>query len=56
MTLKFPEISHVVAETLERMDYKEDTDIETILAIDRMARLESASVVLETTGKSKAGR
>jgi 1-deoxy-D-xylulose-5-phosphate reductoisomerase len=54
--LKFPEISHVVAETLARMDYKEDTDIETILAIDRMARIESASVVLETTRKSMAGR
>lgn len=54
--LKFPEISRVVAETLARMDYKEDTDIETILAVDRMARIESASVVLETTRKSMAGR
>jgi 1-deoxy-D-xylulose-5-phosphate reductoisomerase len=50
--LKFPEISKVVAETMERMDYKEDTDIETILAADRMARIESASVVLEISKKS----
>ena len=43
--LKFPEISQVVAETLARMDYMADTDIETILKADRLARLESAQVL-----------
>jgi 1-deoxy-D-xylulose-5-phosphate reductoisomerase len=43
--LKFPQISKVVAETIARMDYKEDTDIETILETDRMARIESAAVL-----------
>jgi len=43
--LKFPQISKVVAETIARMDYKEDTDIETILEADRMARIESAAVL-----------
>jgi len=52
--LKFPEISLVVAETIARMVYKEDTDIETILTLDRMARTESAAVVLETAKKSLA--
>jgi len=45
--LRFPQISKVVAETMARMDYKEDTDIETILEADRMARLESAVVLQE---------
>ena len=45
--LKFPEISKVVAETIARMDYKEDADIETILIADRMARIESEAVVLD---------
>jgi len=35
----------VVAETMARMDYKEDTAFETILAADRMARVESAVVL-----------
>jgi len=52
--LKFPEISNVVIETMARVDYMEDIDIETILAADRMARIESASVVLETAKKSMA--
>ena len=52
--LKFPEIASVVAETMARMDYKEDNDIETILTVDGMARIESASVVLETSKKSMA--
>ena len=43
--LKFPQISKVVAETIARMDYKEDSDIETILEADRMARIESAAVL-----------
>ena len=43
--LKFPEISKVVAETIIRMDYIEDTQIETILEADRQARVESATVV-----------
>jgi 1-deoxy-D-xylulose-5-phosphate reductoisomerase len=43
--LKFPEISQVVAETLARMDYMADTDIETILKADRLARLECAQVL-----------
>ena len=43
--LKFPQISKVVAETIARIDYKEDTDIGTILEADRMARIESAAVL-----------
>jgi 1-deoxy-D-xylulose-5-phosphate reductoisomerase len=43
--LSFPQIAQVVTETMARMDYKEDTDIETILAADRMARTESAAVL-----------
>jgi len=43
--LRFPQISKVVAETMARMDYKEDTDFETILEADRMARIESAAVL-----------
>ena len=43
--LSFPQIAKVVSETMARMDYKEDTDIETILAADRLARVESAAVI-----------
>ena len=45
--LSFPQIAQVVSETMARMDYKEDTDIETILTADRMARVESAAVLQE---------
>ena len=43
--LRFPQISKAVAETMARTDYKEDTDFETILAADRIARIESAAVL-----------
>jgi 1-deoxy-D-xylulose-5-phosphate reductoisomerase len=43
--LKFPEISKVVAETMRRIDYMEDTDIETILKADQLARIEAAEVL-----------
>jgi 1-deoxy-D-xylulose-5-phosphate reductoisomerase len=43
--LRFPQISEVVAKTMTRMDYKEDTDFETILEADRLARIESAAVL-----------
>ena len=43
--LSFPQISAVVSETMARMDYKEDTDFETILAVDHIARIESAAVL-----------
>jgi 1-deoxy-D-xylulose-5-phosphate reductoisomerase len=43
--LKFPEISKVVAETMARLDYIEDADINTILEADSQARVESAAVV-----------
>jgi 1-deoxy-D-xylulose-5-phosphate reductoisomerase len=43
--LKFPEISKVVAETMARLDYMEDADINTILEADSQARVESAAVV-----------
>ena len=43
--LRFPQISKAVAETMARIDYKEDTDFETILAADRIARIESAAVL-----------
>ncbi|MBW2484510.1 MAG: 1-deoxy-D-xylulose-5-phosphate reductoisomerase [Deltaproteobacteria bacterium] len=43
--LKFPEISKVVRETLAHTKYMDDTDIETILDVDRLARIESAEVV-----------
>ncbi len=43
--LKFPQIFEVVAETIERMDHKEDTDFESILNADAMAREVSALIV-----------
>jgi len=43
--LKFPQISQVVAETMNRTEYMNDNDIETILEADRQARNESAEVV-----------
>ncbi len=43
--LKFPEISRVVAETLTRMDFMEDKDIETILEADGIARHLSAEIL-----------
>ena len=43
--LKFPQISMVVAETMNRTEYMNDNDIETILEADRQARNESAEVV-----------
>lgn len=48
--LRFPEIATVVAETLARMDYIEDTDIETILKADGLARIVSAEVVRDMAG------
>jgi 1-deoxy-D-xylulose-5-phosphate reductoisomerase len=47
--LKFPEISLVVAETMNRTEYMNDNDIETILEADRQARNESAEVVQHMT-------
>lgn len=47
--LKFPEISKVVAETMTRIDYMEDTDIETILKADHLARIEAAEVLRHMT-------
>jgi 1-deoxy-D-xylulose-5-phosphate reductoisomerase len=47
--LRFPQISDVVAETMNRIDYMEDTDFETVLAADRLARIESAAVVQNVT-------
>ena len=43
--LRFPQISDVVAATMNRMDYMEDTDFETVLDADRLARIESAAVL-----------
>ena len=43
--LKFPEIAKVVAQTMARLDYMEDTDIDTILKADHLARIESAEVL-----------
>ena len=43
--LKFPQISEVVAEIMNRTDFMEDTDFETVLDADRSARIESAAVV-----------
>ena len=43
--LRFPQISDVVAETMNRIEYMEDRDFETVLAADRSARTESAAVV-----------
>ena len=50
--LKFPEISQVVAATMARMAYREDTNIETILEVDRQARAESAAVVRDMTARA----
>jgi 1-deoxy-D-xylulose-5-phosphate reductoisomerase len=43
--IKFPEIASVVADTVERVEFLADADIETILEADRLARVESANVV-----------
>jgi len=50
--LKFPEIAEVVAETLARRKYLSDTDFETVLEADRIARAESAEVVLGMTSQA----
>ena len=47
--LKFPQISQVVAETMNRTEYMNDNDIETILEADRQARNVSAEVVRHMT-------
>ena len=47
--LKFPEISQVVSETMNRTEYMNDNDIETILEADRQARNVSAEVVRHMT-------
>ena len=47
--IKFPEISQVVAETMAAINHREDTDIETILEADRLARVKSAEGVHEMT-------
>jgi 1-deoxy-D-xylulose-5-phosphate reductoisomerase len=47
--LKFPEISQVVAETMLRMDYMDDADIETILKADHRARIEAVEVLRDMT-------
>ena len=52
--LKFPEISKVVAETMARLDYMEDADINTILEADSQARVESAAVVKNMTRQAGA--
>ena len=43
--LRFPQISDVVAETMTRMDFMEDTDFETIIEADRLARIASAEIL-----------
>ena len=53
--LKFPEISKVVAETMTRIDYMEDTDIETILKADHLARIEAAAVLRHMTKQQAIG-
>jgi len=50
--LKFPEISKVVSETMSRTEYMNDTDIETILEADRLARTEAARVVQSMLGQA----
>ena len=54
--LRFPQISQVVAETISRMGYTEDSNFETILAADRLARKESAAVVSDVAAEMAAGR
>jgi hypothetical protein len=39
----------VVDETMAAINHREDTDIETILEADRLARIKSAEVVQEMT-------
>ncbi len=53
--LKFPQISEVVAETMLRMDYKEDSDFETILATDLLGRKESADVIEDMASLAISG-
>ncbi len=47
--IKFPEIARVVEETVENADQLDDTDINTILEADRLARMESTAVVQRFT-------
>ena len=51
--LRFPQISKVVADTMARMDYKEDTDFETVLAVDSQARIEAAAVLQDVAKLDK---
>lgn len=55
--IRFPEIALVVAETLERHDKKEITDVETVLQADLSARMQAESVVeaLEMRIRQKKG-
>ncbi len=43
--IRFPEISLVVAETMNRLDRKEIVDIETVLESDLAARMQAESVI-----------
>jgi len=43
--IKFPEIARVVEETVENADLLDDTNIDTILEADRLARIESGAIV-----------
>jgi 1-deoxy-D-xylulose-5-phosphate reductoisomerase len=48
--IKFPQIASVVAETVENTEFFDDTDIETVLEADRLARIESAKIVIRIAG------
>ncbi|MFH1217929.1 MAG: 1-deoxy-D-xylulose-5-phosphate reductoisomerase [Pseudomonadota bacterium] len=56
--IRFPEISLVVAETLNRLDRKDIKDIETVLDADLSARMQAESIVeaLSIKFKQKTGR
>jgi 1-deoxy-D-xylulose-5-phosphate reductoisomerase len=48
--IKFPQIASVVAETVENTEFFDDTDIETVLEADRLARIESTKIVNRIAG------
>ena len=43
--IKFPQIASVVAETVEKTEFLDDSDIDTVLEADRLARIESSTIV-----------
>jgi 1-deoxy-D-xylulose-5-phosphate reductoisomerase len=52
--LRFPEITQVVAETMDRVDYIKDTDFDAVMAADHLARAEAVMVAAEVARRHGA--